>query len=336
MPTVVGLVIDPAQPSPVWSSVLTLDLCGFSVSPQNMVYQPSDIVSTPEDDDTPVWRYMDFPKFMWTLQESKLHFHRADLFGDPFEGTVPAYVKEIRREEYESKREDDSDFPEDMDEIHAELSKRLRQFTFLNCWHQNPRESAAMWELYGEVGKSIAIESTMGDFKNAFNAHPDHEIYIGEVDYDIYKGGKEEAEEAPEEFLLTGGANSMAPFFRKRESFKHENEVRAIIQTPPVLSDDDEFPYLDFNMIIGGEERKEQIEVDTGSGAQIIDTTEQPKTKGINVNVDLERLINRVHIAPDADDWFADTVAQAVEDCEDYDFDGDITERSELDADPIF
>jgi len=302
-----------------------------------MPHLDSGIVTTP-DGDTTIWRYMDFPKFMWTLQNSKMYFQRADLFEDPFEGTVPAYVKRIREEEYEKRHEEDENFSEDMDEIHAELSRTLRQFTFLNCWHINERESAAMWELYGESGKAIAIKTTIGGLINAFDAHPDHDIHIGKVDYDIYKGGEEEAQEAPEAFLLTEGANSMAPFFRKRESFSHEREVRAVIQIPPVLSDDEQFPYLDYNMVIGGDERKEKIKIYAGDEQRTVDTTEDPKTTGINVSVHLNQFIDKVHIAPYAADWFADTVEQAVEECEDIEVDDDvdITERSNLDANPLF
>ena len=37
--------------------------------------------------DAMLWRYMDFPKFVSMLKEGALWFSRADLLGDPLEGS---------------------------------------------------------------------------------------------------------------------------------------------------------------------------------------------------------------------------------------------------------
>jgi hypothetical protein len=37
--------------------------------------------------DEPVWRYFDLPKFLSFLQRRALFFSRADLLGDPLEGS---------------------------------------------------------------------------------------------------------------------------------------------------------------------------------------------------------------------------------------------------------
>ena len=39
------------------------------------------------DRDTPVWRYFDLPRFLSLLQNEALYFCRADLLGDPLEGS---------------------------------------------------------------------------------------------------------------------------------------------------------------------------------------------------------------------------------------------------------
>src|SRR4051794_7973394 len=44
---------------------------------------------TPEDIDTPIWRYMDLPKFLSLIRESNLHFTQLDRFADAFEGAMP-------------------------------------------------------------------------------------------------------------------------------------------------------------------------------------------------------------------------------------------------------
>ena len=38
----------------------------------------------PDDLDTPLWRYMDFTKFVAMLKDESLFYCRADLLGDPF------------------------------------------------------------------------------------------------------------------------------------------------------------------------------------------------------------------------------------------------------------
>jgi len=43
----------------------------------------------PEDCEIKIWRYMDFTKLVFTLEESGLFFSRLDRLGDPFEGSVP-------------------------------------------------------------------------------------------------------------------------------------------------------------------------------------------------------------------------------------------------------
>ena len=45
-------------------------------------------------DDTVLWRYMDFTKFVSLLEKSALFFPRADKLGDPFEGYWPISADE--------------------------------------------------------------------------------------------------------------------------------------------------------------------------------------------------------------------------------------------------
>src|SRR3989338_4981364 len=49
--------------------------------------------------DAKIWRYMDFPKFMCTLEDRALFFARADSFEDPFEGSYPRANVEARLSE---------------------------------------------------------------------------------------------------------------------------------------------------------------------------------------------------------------------------------------------
>jgi hypothetical protein len=50
-----------------------------------MAYETHRNVDTPEDDTT-IWRYMNFAKFVSILHDNSLCFSRLDLLGGPFEG----------------------------------------------------------------------------------------------------------------------------------------------------------------------------------------------------------------------------------------------------------
>ena len=71
-------------------------------------------------------------------------------------------------------------------------------------------------------------------------------------------------------------SNPLAPFLYKRKSFEHEREVRAVI------------PLDDLKEILNGKS------VET--------------TPGVWRKVDLNQLVERVYVAPDAPDWFASLV----------------------------
>ncbi len=54
-----------------------------------MVYQSDANLVVPPDD-TPLWRYLDFARFMALLASASLWFARADTFSDQYELAVPA------------------------------------------------------------------------------------------------------------------------------------------------------------------------------------------------------------------------------------------------------
>lgn len=178
-----------------------------------------------------LWRYMDFTKFVSLLSSRALYFCRADKFNDPFEGAKgiverksewdgfyldffrsavsnppPEYTRELSDEEIEREAQ----------RLLKELNeggKTWLTFTFLNCWHENAYESEAMWNLYSsELRQAIAVSTTYKDLYQALGRNPD--ISIGRVRYiDFNKS--------------FAGVNNA--FWRKRKSFEHEREVRAII-----------------------------------------------------------------------------------------------------------
>ncbi|HEY0913347.1 MAG TPA: hypothetical protein VGE22_00630, partial [Solimonas sp.] len=177
-----------------------------------------------------LWRYMDFTKYVSLLSSRSLYFARADSFDDTFEG-----AKGLRKNK---KRWDDhySDFfrkairnpPEGYkfemaeEEVEAQASRLLRDMetggeyfrkrNYINCWHENDHESEAMWRLYSSfLPNAVVVRSTYGALYRSLGRNPD--IKIGRVQYIDLK---------------TSYAGVNDAFWRKRKSFEHEREVRAL------------------------------------------------------------------------------------------------------------
>lgn len=178
------------------------------------MYQPHPDFEPP-DDTTPLWRYVDFTKFVYLLETRGLWFTRADRFVDRFEGSFTFEDARRRRDWAPPVRE----------EVGRQI-EALRSRTCLSCWHRNEYESAAMWELYLKSDEGVAIRSTFPRMQAALR-NADTPVHIGVVRYLDY-----DRESIPAD-------TTFAPLLHKRRSFAHENEVRALVQRDGDDDDDD-------------------------------------------------------------------------------------------------
>ena len=168
-------------------------------------------------DDALVWRYMDVAKLLSLLDSQSLFFPSLPHLDDPFEGYLPLPTLEEYREHkiYEEAYADVK--PEDVNDLYEldkSSAKESRHQIFVNCWHANEHESAAMWSLYLSQAEGVAVQSTVGRLKACFDA-TDKTILIGNIEYIDY--------------AETGVPNNV--FCRailKRKSFEHEREIRAV------------------------------------------------------------------------------------------------------------
>lgn len=174
------------------------------------MYESHPVFQDPPDVNESVWRYMDFTKFVAILASSSLYFTRADLLGDPFEGSYTTKTLMTLDEAYREHR-----ITSMLSEGAQRHRKGLRERNVVSCWHLNAHESAAMWSLYLKCSDGIAIRSTYANLRDCFEfSHP---IYLGMVKYIDYEA---------EAFEI---GNGFIPFLTKRKSFEHEREVRAIV-----------------------------------------------------------------------------------------------------------
>lgn len=159
----------------------------------------------PEDVNIPVWRYMDLSKLISMLSKESLHYSRPDVFHDPFEGALSK----------------NHNFPGNIrigdSTIEVSIEKAtefFRKWKFVNCWHANEHESAAMWKLYAKSNEAVAIKTT---YKNFVDCLPS-KVEIGMVKYLDYDEG----------WGPPFGTSSFT-LACKRTSFEHEREVRLIL-----------------------------------------------------------------------------------------------------------
>jgi hypothetical protein len=180
------------------------------------MYKEPPVFPQPPNENEKVWRYTDFTKFISFIESGSLYFTSADKFEDPLEGSYPkinvsAYEDEIKN----------FNIPEELKSDLRERNYKLRScapsWHFVNCWHLNSHESAAMWKLYLKSNEGITIQSTYQKLRDCFSKIK-NDIFIGQVKYIDYET----------ESIDTSHGNIFSPFVHKRKSFEHGKEVRAI------------------------------------------------------------------------------------------------------------
>jgi len=218
----------------------------------------------PNEPDVPIWRYLDLERLVSMLSKSCLFFSRSDLLGDPFEGSVsiPTVIgRHLLVAEMLA-----SAPGLNMGEFLAtesEITRRFREWTFINCWHMSEHESAAMWSLYG---RSVAIRST---YRKLHDSISSPFIYIGVVRYIDYARD-----------VVTRG-NTYWPFVYKRKSFEHERELRVVLQDGTCCA------YAGWSKL-----------AQTQAGREI--------------EVNLRRLKEAVHVAPQTPAWKREAIESVV------------------------
>jgi hypothetical protein len=232
-------------------------------------------------DETTIWQYMDFTKLVSILERKELFFARLEKVDDPYEGTTPNFNRRERLPTYTAQHPELTS--EEYEKIFADTDNYLDQVRsgrmLINCWHMNPFESAAMWDLYAQRNSGIAIKTTLKRLKESLGDNTPDRIKLGLVKYIDF-----ENEWVPEDNLYHF-------FLHKRRSFEHEKELRALLQLPI------EGPTV---MVRDGRNYVEDVR-DTSDPKQ--------KTKsGKYVTVDVDTLISNIYVAPRAPSWVGELV----------------------------
>jgi len=179
-----------------------------------VLFEHHDVFATPADD-TPIWRYLDLPRFASMIMRGSVFFVRSDFLGDPFEGAIPQSVLE----------QVDDFVATDGTPIHRAVIvnlirgvKGFRERMLVSCWYMDETESAGVWQIYGN-GSGVAVKSSVGRLKDSLQT--EYRFMIGAINYVDYKTAT----------LPLG--NLFWPFVHKRHEFEHEREVRVVIANFP-------------------------------------------------------------------------------------------------------
>jgi hypothetical protein len=152
-------------------------------------------------DDTALWHYMDFTKFVDLVATAELYLRRVDKLDDQREGRFTE--REFTRLK---QRRDDL----------ATSTESGRSLFFVNCWCGSERESMAMWDLYGGKNHGVAVKTTMESLKAAISG-AELPIYIGRVQYRDWKRHD-----------VNDKGNMVAMCLRKADGYSCEKEVRLV------------------------------------------------------------------------------------------------------------
>lgn len=255
----------------------------------------------PIDRNCRIWRFIDLAKFISLLERRSLYFARADTLDDPFEGSYG---------------HGNIGLPDEQRQKLERYFTTLRQHFYVNCWHINEFESAAMWKLYASHEYSIAIQSTWPRIRGVLPHRLDKygfpkrgHIDIGKVRYMDYAH-----ERIWEGFTFDA-------FLHKRKSFEHEQELRAFFSDP-------DFPDIPrwYWLVSGSNGWSIDPELSK------LNLNLAPGPMGIYIPINLKALITRISISPEAPDWFQPLVTSV---CARFKLDVPI-EKSELHGAPLY
>ncbi len=150
------------------------------------MYMPHGTAKLPEDPDAPIWRYMDFTKFVCMLDRQSLFFCRPDCLDDRFEGMWGPASRRSLEIDLRDRVEKGGNVVGGVERQlrgHKRTAAYMRQLTAVNCWHLNQHESVAMWKLYIYKHQGIAIRSNVSKLIASFPDDKNVLIHVGVVNY---------------------------------------------------------------------------------------------------------------------------------------------------------
>lgn len=172
------------------------------------------------NEETKLYRYMDFASFISLIQNKELVFKRTDMYSDKQEGLLPKQINEFYKT-FPDKGE--NEFSEWL-----ELTKDYNKTIYVNCWSSNEND-ISLWERFcgKDLEYGIAICSTLSKMNSALS----EEITMGEI---VYVKTNDTITDINKSFTcrdLNVLPCSQYAALMKRIAFKSEGEYRLMLDT---------------------------------------------------------------------------------------------------------
>lgn len=265
------------------------------------------------------WRYIDYSKFVYMLEEKSLYFPNAVSLNDPFEGSVPVKNYQQRIKYFEEQFYSEEPFKDSFEQtfklgmnendavsvakVQVGYKKELREKllrenkpekaleywiyehnseSVMNYWN---RQTAFISCWYGSKHESAAMWRIYSDSNNSVCIQTDtntlRECLPSNIRIEEVKYIDFESESIPN--LDNNPRDSLLLYLYKRISFEHENEIRAIYSSWKHLPKENTMRY----------------------GEAL------PK-RGESQLLDLNQLIHNVYVSPTSEDWFKQLIEKTV------------------------
>ena len=300
-----------------------------------MPYKKSDYFKTPRNSEK-LWKYMHIDKLLSLLKYKSLYFPNIYSFNDEFEGSLTRQTKievnkrSLLNENTPINQKDVLDTRTDIIKTYPNEESRtgilllytfevlLNVFSnhlmFCNCWFLRKEESHAMWAEYGDKSPtSIAIQTTVGNLKECLK-DTNYKIHIGRINYRDYDEDYIEEYNDFKSIGLTDPDNVLklfyAPTMYKRNIYKDEREVRAIISFESIC-EKELGPVYTSDIPLLSDEAFDINKYYTSSEKQKLNLT-----KGIrdyqSVDINTIALIQKVVISPYAKTYFKEPLKELL------------------------
>ena len=301
-----------------------------------MPYQESSYFETPSREKS-LWRYMHIDKFMSMINTQSLYLPKITTFQDIFEGELTELSREEvyktnLLDEYNTPIKQDDAFVKEKDVMDSPLMRFDRtlvlerqhsfetlindfsnHFMFCSCWFQNDYESHSMWAEYGDKSPtSVAIQTTVGDLIDSLES-TQYTVHIGEVKYKDYENEHTEGYENFASINLKDQNNVLklfyAPITQKRKLFADEHEVRVVISFESICESHadliftTDIPFYSDNLF-----EKDLFFIDHDK----TNLMQNIPDRGINIDVDLMKLINSVVMSPYRNVYFDEPLVKLM------------------------
>ena len=203
-------------------------------------------------------RYMSIGKYYDLLSTGTVFFPHYNNLGDPYEGSlghiptdelIEKQTERLKR--IAAMRQQPKTLAREFLETFEPLLyyNFLRDFTFVNCWHQSETESMPMWKMYAEKG--IMIKSDLSSLKNSLGIETDgyqhSNVFQENHGIDPSDGYEIFIETDNVKYISRG--NYIEPvgsdrYFHKQLEYADEKELRVILQIRLGPEQRLNFPYI--------------------------------------------------------------------------------------------